>query len=93
MFQHLLYLLVLYYFEILVLRFYESLFALFHSLLWRRVWRMDSGDYPTLAQLVIASWQQRSASRQAAGLQALPKPQLMHSNIDSIEDIRQVRGC
>jgi hypothetical protein len=52
---------------------------------------MDSGDYPTLAQLVLDSWQQRNTERQAAGLQALPQPKLMHSNISSVDDIREVK--
>jgi hypothetical protein len=56
----------------------------------RRVWRMDSGDYPSLAQLILDAWQQRCSERQAAGLAALPRPQLMHSNISSVDDIRKV---
>jgi hypothetical protein len=54
---------------------------------------MDSGDYTTLAQLVMDAWQQRGSERQAVGLAALPRPQLMHSNIRSIDDIRKVGGA
>jgi hypothetical protein len=68
----------------------QSCSLLLLLLLFRRVWRMDSGDYPTLAQLIMDAWQQRCSERQAAGLAALPRPQLMHSNISSVDDIRKV---
>jgi hypothetical protein len=53
---------------------------------------MDSGDYPSLTQLVLDAWQQRCSERQAAGLAPLPRPRLMHSNISSVDDIRKVHS-
>lgn len=53
---------------------------------------MDSGDYASLAQLVMDCWQRRCRERQAGGLPSLPRPQLMHSNINSVEDVRKVGG-
>jgi hypothetical protein len=56
------------------------------------VWRLDSGSYPDLAQLVYDTWSRRNVARAAAGLAPLPPLQLLHSNISSLDDIREV-GC
>jgi hypothetical protein len=48
---------------------------------------MDSGDYETEAEHVAAAWEQRCRQREAAGLRALPKPKLMHSNLDDVDHV------
>jgi hypothetical protein len=57
-----------------------------------RVWRLDSGCYRVLAQLLHDTWQRRNTVRAAAGAPPLPRLQLLHSNISSLDDIREV-GC
>eukprot|EP00775_Hariotina_reticulata_P004409 gene4409-4662_t len=54
-----------------------------------RVWRLDSGNYPELAALLRQTWSKRCHARQAGGLPELPPLRFMHSNISSIEDIKQ----
>ncbi len=51
---------------------------------------MDSGRYEVMAELVVGAWEERCAERAAAGLAALPRPLLMHSNLDSVEHIAKV---
>jgi hypothetical protein len=54
------------------------------------VWRLDSGSYPDLAQLLVDTWTRRKKARTASGLSALPPLQLLHSNISTLDDIREV---
>jgi hypothetical protein len=55
------------------------------------VWRLDSGAYAELAQLLHDAWRARNAARAAAGLPPLHPLQRLHSNISSIHDIEEVR--
>lgn len=48
---------------------------------------MDSGDYEVEAEHVVSAWEGRCRERRAAGLQPLPKPALMHSNLDDADHI------
>lgn len=52
-----------------------------------RVWRVDSGDYKTIAEAIMDTWERRKA--QLAGERELPKPMLMNSNLSSVEDIEE----
>ena len=52
-----------------------------------QTWRMDSGEYETEAEHVVAAWERRCRQREAAGLEALPKPSLMHSNLDDVDHV------
>jgi hypothetical protein len=54
------------------------------------VWRLDSGSYRDLAQLIHDTWARRNKARAAAGLAQLPPLQLLHSNISTLADIREV---
>jgi len=56
------------------------------------VWRLDSGSYPDLAQLLYDTWTNRNEARAAAGLSPLPPLTLLHSNISTLDDIREVGG-
>jgi hypothetical protein len=58
-----------------------------------RVWRLDSGDYATVASAVVEAWEQRCQQREAAGLPPLPRPLLMHSNLSSVEEVQEVGRC
>ncbi|PNW86088.1 hypothetical protein CHLRE_03g212865v5 [Chlamydomonas reinhardtii] len=55
-----------------------------------RVWRIDSGRYEEVAAQVVAAWEERCGELAAAGRPPLRPPQLMHSNLDSVEQIAQV---
>ncbi|KAG2444052.1 hypothetical protein HYH02_008995 [Chlamydomonas schloesseri] len=55
-----------------------------------RVWRIDSGRYEEVAGQVVAAWEERCAELAAAGRPPLRLPHLMHSNLDSVEQIAQV---
>lgn len=56
-----------------------------------RVWRVDSGDYKTIAEAIMDTWERRKA--QLAGERELPKPMLMNSNLSSVEDIEEASRC
>lgn len=58
-----------------------------------RVWRMDSGDYETEAGHVVDAWEARCSERKAAGLAPLPKPVLMHSNLDDVDHVIRMSRC
>ena len=55
------------------------------------MWRIDSGRYEEVAAQVVAAWEERCGELAAAGRPPLRPPQLMHSNLDSVEQIAQVR--
>lgn len=71
-----------------------------------RVWRIDSGSYEDIAELIVSAWETRCAQlREGAGSAAgsagappdsagisidLPRPILMHSNLGSVEEVLQV---
>jgi hypothetical protein len=46
-----------------------------------------------MAQLIYDAWQARNTERQGAGLPPLPPLTLLHSNISTLDDIRQVGHC
>mmetsp|Transcript_39795 Transcript_39795/g.112908 ORF Transcript_39795/g.112908 Transcript_39795/m.112908 type:complete len:600 (-) Transcript_39795:234-2033(-) len=51
-----------------------------------RMWRLDSGDYKEIAPLVLAAWKQRCMQLEVAGCQAPPRPMIMHSNLESVDE-------
>ncbi|PNH05120.1 hypothetical protein TSOC_008647 [Tetrabaena socialis] len=55
-----------------------------------RMWRLDSGPYEPLAELIVAAWEERCAELRAEGRPELPRPQLMHSNLDSVDHIARM---
>ncbi|KAG2497728.1 hypothetical protein HYH03_004464 [Edaphochlamys debaryana] len=55
-----------------------------------RRWRVDSGDYAAVAEAIMGAWEGRCAALAARGRPGLPRPLLMHSNLDSVEDIERV---
>lgn len=50
-----------------------------------RIWRVDSGDYCSIAHAIKLAWQARS--RENLDRKPLPEPQFMNSNLSSAEDI------
>ena len=52
-----------------------------------RTWRLDSGDYASMAEAVVQGWERRCKELGAA---ALPKPGLMNSNLSDAEELLEV---
>ena len=52
-------------------------------------WRLDSGSYADMAEAVVSAWEHRCT---CLGPNAAhpPRPQLMHSNLSSVEEIIEV---
>eukprot|EP00983_Pelagomonas_calceolata_P123662 1161031-Pelagomonas_calceolata.AAC.3 len=55
-----------------------------------RVWRVDSGDYVTIATHILEAWEERCTQLAAAGLPALSAPQFIYSNLRDVEQILKV---
>ena len=60
-----------------------------------KTWRIDSGDYSKIAEVVISAWEHRCQQLdQQDGLapQGIPRqrPALMHSNLKDVEHVKQV---
>ena len=55
-------------------------------------WRLDSGSYADMAETVVSAWEQRCT---CLGPNAThpPRPQLMHSNLSSVDEIIKVCRC
>ncbi|PSC74800.1 hypothetical protein C2E20_2460 [Micractinium conductrix] len=51
-------------------------------------WRMDSGSYEEMADYVMSAWEQRWAD--APPCVRPPRPRLMHSNLESFDEILQM---
>lgn len=58
-----------------------------------KTWRLDSGDYSKMAEVVVSAWEKRSKQlEQAGGPQCIPqqRPALMHSNLSNVTECLQV---
>ena len=52
-------------------------------------WRLDSGSYSDMAEVVVSAWESRCASL-APEDNKPPRPQLMHSNLSNVEEVLEV---
>ena len=52
-------------------------------------WRLDSGSYNDMAEVVMSAWEHRCTTLNAGGVKP-PRPQLMHSNLSSVEEVAEV---
>ena len=52
-------------------------------------WRLDSGSYADIAEAVVSAWEQRCTCLDQNDMHP-PRPQLMHSNLSSVEEIIEV---
>ena len=52
-------------------------------------WRLDSGSYPDMAEVVMSAWERRCASL-APEENKPPRPQLMHSNLSDVKEVLDV---
>ncbi len=59
-----------------------------------KTWRLDSGDYSRVAEMVVSAWEDRcqELEEQGAGPEGLPRqrPALMYSNLKDVEHVREV---
>ena len=55
-----------------------------------RQWRLDSGSYPEMAEIVVSAWEQLNQQRAAAGRSEWPRPSLMHSNLSDVRHVEEV---
>ena len=55
-------------------------------------WRLDSGSYADMAEVVVGAWERRCSSLRARDGRP-PRPQLMHSNLSSVEEVLEVCRC
>ena len=55
-------------------------------------WRLDSGSYLDMAEVVMSAWESRCSSL-APGDAKPPPPQLMHSNLGDVEEVLEVCRC
>ncbi|DBA73502.1 hypothetical protein WJX77_001486 [Trebouxia sp. C0004] len=59
-----------------------------------KTWRLDSGDYCKVAEMVVSAWEDRcrQLERQGAGAEDLPRqrPALMHSNLKDVQHVQEV---
>ena len=60
-----------------------------------QVWRLDSGDYATVAEAVMRTWERRAAEAAAEDpLRApLPRPRFMHSNLKDVDMVLDMCRC
>ncbi len=56
------------------------------------VWRVDSGDYATVAEQIVQAWERRAAAAAAEQPRRPPppRPRLMHSNLKDVEMVLEV---
>lgn len=52
-----------------------------------RVWRIDSGEYTEVANVILDAWKTRCEVAEAQGLEPIPRPLLMHSNLGSVQEL------
>ena len=55
-----------------------------------RQWRLDSGSYPEMAEVVVSAWEQLNQQGAAAGRSEWPRPSLMHSNLSDVRHVEEV---
>jgi len=55
-----------------------------------RMWRLDSGEWQENAALIMDAWHQRCWLREQEGCAPSAPPQLMNSNVSSVDDVREV---
>ncbi len=59
-----------------------------------KTWRLDSGDYCKVAEMVVSAWEDRchQLERQGGRAEGLPRqcPALMHSNLKDVQHVQEV---
>lgn len=56
-----------------------------------KTWRLDSGDYCKVAELVVSAWEDRCREHGGgAGGHPQQRPALMHSNLSSVDHVKEV---
>ena len=57
-----------------------------------QVWRLDSGDYATVAEAVVRTWERRAAEAAAEdpSRPPLPRPRFMHSNLKDVDMVLEM---
>ncbi len=59
-----------------------------------KTWRLDSGDYCKVAEMVVSAWEDRcqQLERQGGGAEGLPRQRLalMHSNLKDVQHVQEV---
>ena len=55
-------------------------------------WRLDSGSYPDMAEVVVNAWERRCSSLAPEDSKP-PRPQLMHSNLGDVTEVLEVCRC
>ncbi|KAK9838087.1 hypothetical protein WJX81_000247 [Elliptochloris bilobata] len=57
-----------------------------------QIWRLDSGDYAAVAEVVMSAWERRAAEAAAEdpSRTPLPRPQFMHSNLKDVDMVLEV---
>ena len=65
----------------------RDLFAGAHVFDLLQVWRLDSGDYASVAEAVVRTWERRAAEAAAEdpSRPPLPRPRFMHSNLKDVD--------
>lgn len=58
-----------------------------------KVWRLDSGDYERIAEVVMCGWDSRCEQAKKLGAQPPARPLLMHSNLSSADEVVHVCRC
>lgn len=60
-----------------------------------QIWRLDSGDYATVAEAVLGVWERRAAAAAAEEPQRTPppRPRFMHSNLKDVDMVLDVCRC
>lgn len=58
-----------------------------------KTWRLDSGSYSQMAEIVVSAWEKRCKQLdQSHGPQGIPRqrPALMHSNLSDVSECLEV---
>jgi len=55
-----------------------------------KVWRLDSGDYREIAKDVLFAWEKRCMQAREQGLPQLPRPRIMNSNLESVDEVLEM---
>eukprot|EP00884_Botryococcus_braunii_P006522 jgi/Botrbrau1/15871/Bobra.40_1s0055.1 len=55
-----------------------------------KIWRLDSGSYERVAEVVISAWETRCRDAAKLGLEPPARPLLMHSNLSSADEVVSV---
>jgi len=55
-------------------------------------WRLDSGSYADMAEVIMSAWEHRCTNLTAGDVKP-PRPKLMHSNLSNVEEVAEVCRC